>query len=114
MEKHGAERRLTIGSASGERSIAVTGLTVAQLIDAADGIIAEYLDEHSGAVDYVHDDASAVEAGSWPGCAYILLPAVERKDIFEVVRRKELFPKKSFSIGNAREKRYYLECRKIR
>ena len=114
LEKHGAERRLTIGSASGERSIAVTGLTVAQLIDAADGIIAEYLDEHSGAVDYVHDDASAVEAGSRPGCAYILLPAVERKDIFEVVRRKELFPKKSFSIGNAREKRYYLECRKIR
>ena len=114
IEKPGRELTLTAGSAAGAHSIAVTGLTVAQLIDATDKMIAEYLKEHSGAVDYVHDDASAVEAGSRPGCAYILLPAVEKKDIFETVKKKELFPKKSFSIGNAREKRYYLECRKIR
>ena len=37
-----------------------------------------------------------------------------RREIFDAVKRKELFPKKCFSIGSARERRYYLECRKIR
>ena len=80
--------------------------------DCLDGFVMQQTDFPFVAV--VHDDASSVEAGSRPGCAYILLPAVEKKDIFETVKKKELFPKKSFSIGNAREKRYYLECRKIR
>ncbi len=112
--RDGAERAVTVGTGSGSRTLPVRGLSPAQTVDAADRMIAEYLKEHGGAVDYIHDEASAVETGSRPDSAYILLPAVEKEEIFEVVRRKELFPKKCFSIGNAREKRYYLECRTIR
>ena len=113
-EKEGKSVRIKAGSADGEREVSVSGLSAGQIIDAADKMIAEYLAEYSGSVDYIHDDESAVEMGSRPGCAYLMLPAVEKEEIFEMVKRKELFPKKSFSIGSAREKRYYLECRRIK
>ena len=112
--EEGEARELTVGSANYEYKTAVTGLSVGQMIGASDMMIAEYLKEHGGAVDYIHDEETAVEMGRKPQSAFILLPAVEKQEIFEAVRSKELFPKKSFSIGSAREKRYYLECRRIR
>ena len=111
--RDGAERAVTVGTGSGGRTLQVSGLSAAQTVEAADQMLAAYIKDHGGAVDYIHDEASAVEAGSRPGSAYILLPAVEKEDIFEVVERNELFPKKSFSIGHAEDKRYYLECRKL-
>lgn len=114
MNKEGKAYELKVGSAVGEQTLTVAGIPVGRIIEEADRMIADFLKEHGGTVDYIHDEASAVEKGCMPGSAYLLLPAVEKEDIFETVRRKELFPKKSFSIGSAREKRYYLECRKFR
>ncbi len=114
ISKEGKAREIKVGSAGCEKMFTVSGLSVSQIIAAADKMIGGYLKEHGGTADYIHDNATAVEMGSRPGSAFVLLPAVEKGEIFEVARRKELFPKKSFSIGNAREKRYYLECRKIK
>ena len=47
------------------------------------------------------------------GCA-VLLPALEKAELFRYIDRHGPYPKKSFSIGEAREKRYYLECRRIK
>ena len=110
----GAERGITVGACGVERRIKLSGLSAGQIIEAADVMISEYLKQHPGELDYIHDEGSALELGQKPGSAYVLMPAVEREDIFETVKRHELFPKKSFSIGSAREKRYYLECRKIK
>ena len=112
ISKKGKTRGIRVGTSACDRTFTVSGLSVGQIIAAADSMIADYLREHGGSLDY--DDATALEMGRKPGSAFLLLPAVEKGDIFETARRKELFPKKSFSIGNAREKRYYLECRKIR
>lgn len=114
FRRNGGEHLLRTGSAADECTIGISGLTVGQIVEETDRMIAEYLKEHGGAVDYIHDDETAVGMGRHPGCAFVLLPAVEKEEIFDTVKRKELFPKKCFSIGSAREKRYYLECRKIR
>ena len=108
------ERWITVGSSISEQKIIMNGLTAGQIIESADRMISGFLKDHPGELDYIHDEESALELGRRHGSAYVLLPAVEREDIFDVVKRHELFPKKSFSIGSAREKRYYLECRRIR
>ena len=43
----------------------------------------------------------------------LLLPAMDKRVLFESVRRGGALPRKTFSMGEAREKRYYLECRRI-
>ena len=44
----------------------------------------------------------------------VLMPAFDKRELFRTVLSEGVFPKKSFSIGHARDKRYYLECRKLR
>jgi hypothetical protein len=43
----------------------------------------------------------------------ILLPPVRKEDLFETVARSGPLPRKSFSMGESVEKRFYLECRAL-
>ena len=68
----------------------------------------------SGEVDYIHDEESLLKLTEAPDSIGFLLPAMDKSDLFRTVISDGVFPKKSFSIGHARDKRYYLECRKIK
>ena len=70
--------------------------------------------ETGGETDYIHGEQSACELAQRPGNAGFILPAMEKGDFFATVEKGGLFPKKSFSIGHAEDKRYYMECRKIK
>ena len=83
-------------------------------VAAADRFCRAYIAAHGGRVDYVHGDAEAAEMGARPGCGAVLLPPVEKDGLFLSVLLNGSLPKKSFSMGTARDKRYYLECRRIR
>lgn len=64
-------------------------------------------------IDYVHGQAVTVYLGSQPGNAGIYLPGLEKSDLFKTVILNGALPRKTFSMGEAREKRFYLEARKI-
>ena len=63
-------------------------------------------------VDYIHGEDSTREL-SGENAAGILLPAFQKSDLFRGVALGGVLPRKSFSMGEATEKRYYLECRAI-
>lgn len=63
--------------------------------------------------DYIHDDDAVTELAMKPGNAAIVLPAFDKSQLFPTVIEDGNLPKKSFSMGEARDKRFYLECRKI-
>jgi hypothetical protein len=42
-----------------------------------------------------------------------VLPPIDKDNFFETVRKEGTLPRKAFSLGEAEEKRYYLEGRKI-
>jgi hypothetical protein len=65
-------------------------------------------------VDYIHGEAVVTELGSRKGCMGFYLPAMSKHDLFGTVIRDGVLPRKTFSMGEAEEKRYYLECRRIR
>ncbi|MCL2226566.1 MAG: DUF1015 domain-containing protein [Oscillospiraceae bacterium] len=77
----------------------------------------EFLDEFEGAgrcrVDYIHGESSVRRLSEGEGCVGLILPAMEKSELFATVAARGVFPKKSFSVGHARDKRYYLECRVI-
>ena len=85
----------------------------AEKISAAEAFCQGYVAKHGGYVDYIHNDETALAFGTQPNCAALLLPAMDKDELFTGIRDNGVFPKKSFSIGHAADKRYYLECRRI-
>ena len=78
------------------------------------GVIDEYLKANGGEVDYIHGDDVTKELGSKPGNMGFLLPAMGKEQLFKTVMADGVLPRKTFSMGHAQDKRYYVEARKIR
>jgi hypothetical protein len=97
----------------GRRSFYTDGLTIGQSITACDEFIEGWVSKHGGSIDYIHGDDTTAELGSKKGCAGIIMPRMKKSELFPSIIKSGAFPKKSFSIGPAKDKRYYLECRKI-
>jgi hypothetical protein len=82
------------------------------------GTIQSFLDaflKSGGAekIDYVHGHDVTVRLGSQPGNAGLYLPGMQKGDLFKTVILDGALPRKTFSMGEAREKRFYLEARRI-
>ena len=73
-----------------------------------------YLAEHSGTVDYIHGDDVVRRLAGADGAIGFLLPAMEKGQLFRGIIADGVLPRKTFSMGHAQEKRYYLEARKIK
>ena len=75
----------------------------------------EYLREHKEAgIDYVHGDGYTAKIAKDNGAVAIFMPTVEKQTLFDYVARRGVLPRKSFSMGNAEDKRYYYETKKIK
>lgn len=82
------------------------------------GVLQEWLDaylkENGGDIDYIHDDDALIALAAKPMSIGFLLPAMEKRQLFRGVIADGSLPRKTFSMGHSREKRYYVEARKIK
>ena len=80
-------------------------------------LVQEFLDRKTASsgcrVDYIHDADAALRLAKQERCIGLILPAMDKSEIFKTVASRGVFPKKSFSVGHAMDKRFYLECRSI-
>ncbi len=75
----------------------------------------EYIASREGVeVDYIHDVASLEALAMKDGAVGFLFEGMEKSELFTAVDKDGSLPRKTFSMGSAREKRYYLEARRIR
>jgi hypothetical protein len=65
-------------------------------------------------VDYVHGDDALERLATTPGSVGIHLPPLSKSDLLRMVVREGPLPRKTFSMGEADEKRFYIEARRIR
>lgn len=68
---------------------------------------------NAGQIDYVHGNDVVCELGSTPGNVGFYLAGMPKSDLFKTVILDGALPRKTFSMGEAHEKRFYMECRKI-
>lgn len=108
------EHKIKLVCGTEEAELYVRGLTIGELIGAAEEFCQSHVSNRGGRVDYIHNDDTAEGMGRRENCAAILLPKLEKGELFPSIIHSGPFPKKSFSIGHAEDKRYYLECRKIK
>ncbi len=78
------------------------------------GFLDAYLKENEGEIDYIHDDDALIALAQQENSIGFLLPAMEKSQLFRGVIADGILPRKTFSMGHSREKRYYLEGRKIK
>ena len=67
-----------------------------------------------GSVDYIHGVEATEELGRGEGNLGLLLPQVAKHTFFDSIVADGALPRKTFSLGEAYDKRYYLEARAIR
>ena len=73
-----------------------------------------YLDRIEDAeVDYIHGWSTVARLGSQDNTVGIVLPDFDPGLLYPTVSRRGVLPRKAFSLGEASEKRYYLEARRI-
>lgn len=76
-------------------------------------VIDGYVKQYGGEVDYIHGDDVTRQLGSQRGNMGFLLPAMGKEQLFKTVMADGVLPRKTFSMGHAQDKRYYVEARKI-
>ncbi len=109
--------RHTIGLVGGGRSFGVIEIDQ-PASNLPVGAIQPFLDaflKAGGAekIDYVHGGEVTVALGSRPGNVGVYLPGMAKSELFRTVLLDGVLPRKTFSMGEAREKRFYMEARKI-
>lgn len=82
------------------------------------GTLQSFLDEfmkRGGAekIDYIHGEETLRNLGAQPGNIAFYLPGMNKSELFKTVILDGSLPRKTFSMGEAYEKRFYMECREI-
>lgn len=88
----------------------VTELAVSRLQPVLDAFIAQNTEIQ---IDYIHGSDEVFRLGQKKGAVSILLPPVAKDSFFDTINKSGPLPRKSFSMGEASEKRFYLECRAL-
>lgn len=88
--------------------------------NASDAIadIQQLMDEYNKShrdmiIDYIHGDEHLLKVAKEKNAVAVFMPCLEKDGLFDYVVRRGVLPRKSFSMGHAEDKRYYLECRVI-
>lgn len=85
-------------------------LTVGSLQNALD----RYLNENEGSIDYIHGKENVRKMSEKDGSVAFILPDMKKEELFPSVKSAGVLPRKTFSMGHADDKRFYLETRRIK
>lgn len=82
------------------------------------GTLQAFLDEYAGkykdtVIDYIHGEEVVDSLCTREDAVGFYLPSMDKCDLFKTVILDGVLPRKTFSMGEAEEKRFYMECRKI-
>ncbi len=84
-------------------------------IEAVQRALDGYAQKHKSLrIDYIHGERNLKElVGREKKITGIVLKPMKKEELFPRIRKGKILPRKAFSMGEAEEKRYYMECRKI-
>lgn len=91
----------------------IEGLAVSKLQPVLDEFLANVKADTKTQIDYIHGTDEVFRLGEKDGATSILLPPIEKESFFSTIANSGPLPRKSFSMGEASEKRFYMECRKL-
>lgn len=100
---NGEQKKVTITDSKEYLTVA----TVQKMLD-------EFVAEHGGEIDYIHGEDVVENLCKDPKNFGIILEAMDKADLYKSVILDGALPRKTFSMGDACDKRFYTEARKIK
>ncbi len=113
-EGQGVGHTIAYTWAGGKGYLTVPNPKVQLAVGTLQNFLDAYLKENGGEIDYIHGDEITDELGAKPGNIGFKLPAMGKDQLFKTVIADGVLPRKTFSMGHAEDKRYYVEGRKIK
>ncbi len=106
--------RFTVVSAEGDREVTVGNPEGAIPCETVQKFLDDFLARHPEAeIDYIHGEQSLRSLAKAPGAVGFLLPEIDKRSFFSDVKKLGVLPRKTFSMGEADEKRFYMEAKEI-
>ncbi len=78
------------------------------------GTLQNFLDSRGYELDYIHGESVVADLASRKNTIGFILPCPDKSQLFEAVINDGALPRKTFSMGEANEKRFYLEAKRIK
>ncbi len=100
--------------ASGYGYIQITNPEYTLELATIESFLKDYLEQNGGKVDFIHGDEVVNELGVKEGNMGFFFPPISKHSLFKTIIFDGALPRKTFSMGEADEKRFYLEARKIK
>lgn len=104
----------TIVSSNGEKKVGIKP-TAKLPVGTLQTYLDEYLSSHKEiSIDYIHGENSLKELAKEKNTVGFLFDGMKKDELFEAIKADGSLPRKTFSMGHAQDKRYYIEGRKIK
>lgn len=109
-----SDQPITIVQNGGRRTLYIHKPSSNLAVGSLQNVLDAYLAENEGKIDYIHGEETIERLAAKDGSIGFLLPDLHKSLLFPSVQKDGVLPRKTFSMGHAEDKRYYMECRKIR
>ena len=114
LQAAGEGHRFTVVAADGEETVVVASPEGAIPCETVQKFLDDFLSRHPEAeIDFIHGEDSLRTLAGKPGTVGLLLPEIDKHSFFADVERLGVLPRKTFSMGEADEKRFYMEAKRI-
>lgn len=114
LAAEGSDHRFTVVSADGEETVAVLNPEGAIPCETIQKFLDSFLSRYPEAgIDFIHGEGSLRALAAKPETVGFLLPDIDKHSFFKDVEKLGVLPRKTFSMGEADEKRFYMEAKKI-
>ncbi|MEE0967932.1 MAG: DUF1015 domain-containing protein [Clostridia bacterium] len=111
----GSPQVVTIVTADGDTELTFANPTAQLTVGTLQDFLDKYASDHSEIeIDYIHGEDSLRKLASKPGSIGFLFEGMTKNQLFKTVICDGALPRKTFSMGHAEDKRFYLECRKVK
>ncbi len=103
----------TLVTKNGKKNLQIKKPTANLTVGSIQNFIDKYISEKGGRVDYIHGEDVVCQLSHDENACGIILDAMDKNDLFKTVIVDGSLPRKTFSMGDAWDKRFYNEARII-
>ena len=113
ISENGGGQKITIVKGDKKQTLFIKDPKSSLPVGSLQIFLDKYIAEKGLKTDYIHGDDVVGKLSEKKGNLGFILPAMDKSELFPTVMKDGALPRKTFSMGEACEKRFYLEMRKI-
>lgn len=113
LSENKSEQMITVVENGNEKNLYVHKPSSKLTVGSLQNFLDKYIKENGGKVDYIHGAEVIRELSKKENSIGFLLPDMGKEELFPTVIVDGALPRKTFSMGHAEDKRFYVEARKI-